>query len=273
MSLAPRVPGAIGPHFDAGAVAAAAGAEVPVCGAVAVPPAGTAAGPDVPAPVDANADGDRADDGAATVAEGGLSPDPAGPVAAAAPDVTTADASLSPSSFVGWMASATRPATTSTATAAEPRSNDEARRTQEARRAAEEGRVYGSPAAAAQAADDEAARQRAMDAAATHDTQVIPVGQAPGRPAGADDRPHLIPGFDRDEEETTALVSDPDATAEVSDPDATTVIADPNRSDSDRTQVLPASGAVPVDETQVIPDDVPTDPRPPSRRPSTRRRR
>jgi hypothetical protein len=55
-----------------------------------------------------------------------------------------------------------------------------------------------------------------------------------------DDRPHLIPGFDRYEDEDTAEVAGPDP-------------------DAERTQILPVSGAESAEETQVIPTDVPPD--------------
>jgi hypothetical protein len=123
-------------------------------------------------------------------------------------------------------------------------------------------------AAAAKAAEEEAARRRALEAAAAEETQVITV-QQPRPRAGdtaVDDRPHLIPGFDRGDEAET--------TAEVTDPDATAVVTSSTRPESDQTIALPRSiDDTAVDQTQVIPGDVPDDPKPPSRRPPTRRRR
>jgi hypothetical protein len=69
-----------------------------------------------------------------------------------------------------------------------------------------------------------------------------------------DDRPHMIPGFDRDEDDDTAVVADA-------------------ASDSERTQVLPVAGAE-ADQTQVIPTEPPPGrPGPARGRPGPRKRR
>ena len=132
--------------------------------------------------------------------------------------------------------------------AEEARRAEELRQAEEQRRAAEKAAEEARQAAAAQrvreaeeearrkaeeeAARQEAARQRSLEAAATEETQVI-------APRTADDRPSLIPGFDRD----------PDATAPVP--------AD----ESERTQVLPPVPPGGTEGTQVLPgDDEPTDP-------------
>jgi hypothetical protein len=135
--------------------------------------------------------------------------------------------------------------------AEEARKADEERRAQQARaaeeaaaaKAAEDARLAqeARAAAAARAAEEEAERQRALDAAAVEETQVIPVQETPpSHPRrvtdtvfdleAVDDLPHLIPGFDRDED--TGKSAD----------------------GSDRTQVLPSSGAE-SDRTQPLPTE------------------
>jgi len=93
-----------------------------------------------------------------------------------------------------------------------------------AAKAAEEARL----AEQARAAAAEAERQRALDAAAAEQTQVIPVQQP--RP-GSDDRPHLVPGFD-EPAPADQPHEDPEATADVA-ADSETLPP------SERTQVLP----------------------------------
>jgi hypothetical protein len=104
------------------------------------------------------------------------------------------------------------------------------------------------------------------DVTAAEQTQVIEVQEPPPAPSGrrvadtavdlpvVDDRPHMIPGFDRYDEDDTAEVIDVAA-------------------DSDRTAALPRPGASEVDDTQVIPGDVPPDTGGGSRRSRLRRRR
>jgi hypothetical protein len=103
-----------------------------------------------------------------------------------------------------------------------------------------------------------------LDEAAAEQTQVIEV-QDP-EPRGprladtafdlpvVDDRPHMIPGFDRYDEDETAEVIDFAA-------------------DSDRTTALPGPDGSEVDDTQIIPSDVPRDTDGGSRRSRMRRRR
>jgi len=102
---------------------------------------------------------------------------------------------------------------------------DEARRAAAANKAEEERRAFGT-----RAAPDEVARQRALDAAAAEETQVISVQQSNGR-ATADDRPHLIPGFDRADEtepdETGPAATGPAAGSAVTGPAAGSAVTGP----------------------------------------------
>ena len=115
----------------------------------------------------------------------------------------------------------------------------------------------GSPEVEADAEPPEAVQAPGEDAdaptgtAATtpdvEDTQVIPLRRPPQQRAtdtavdleAVDDRPHLIPGFDRYDDEATQVIR--------------------TGSDTDRTQVLPQPDGPDVDDTQVIPNSPPPD--------------
>jgi hypothetical protein len=79
------------------------------------------------------------------------------------------------------------------------------------------------------------------------ETQVIPVQQPPQQPMAdtavdldaVDDRPHLIPGFDRYDDEATQIIQ--------------------TGAESDRTEVLPKSDVPDAEDTQVIPNSGPPD--------------
>ena len=115
-------------------------------------------------------------------------------------------------------------------------------------------------AGAARPDGEESDRTQGLESAAAEETQVIPVQVPRQRGGQVDDRPHLIPGFDRDEDDT----------AEVNDPDATTAL--PDYAEAERTQALPRLDDTVADTTQIIPGEVPDDPKPPTR-PRLRRRR
>jgi hypothetical protein len=96
------------------------------------------------------------------------------------------------------------------------------------------------------------------DPRASEETQVIPAQLSRRAVDDYDDRPHLIPGFDRDDSETTAMVNDGDTTAVISG--------------GDRTMPLPRVGDdTAVEETQVIPTEPPNPPKRPGRSPRRRR--
>ena len=161
--------------------------------------------------------------------------------------------------------------------AEEARKADEVRKAEDARKA-EEARA----AAAARTAEEEAARQRALEAAAAEETQVIPVREAQRSRLTdtavdlppVDDRPHLIPGFDREDEHDTAEV--PTSGAPTAENERTQVLSGADDTvvvpRSDDTQVLPPAGATAVDDTTVLPGDGPTEPEPPRRGPGRKRR-
>jgi hypothetical protein len=143
--------------------------------------------------------------------------------------------------------------------AEEARVAEEARQAEEARRAGE--RATAEPARAA-----ELARRADGVRAAEEVGEAGLAGRADesrqAREArAAADRPHMIPGFDRDDGiETAAEVTDPDATMVVWDPDATSVI--PGGDEAERTQALPRlTDQTAVDDIPPVPaDDAPKSP-------------
>jgi hypothetical protein len=139
-------------------------------------------------------------------------------------------------------------------TAEQARQADVARVAEEAR--AEEQPRTGAAGDAEEAAADDT--PTIGDLRASEETQIIPSQPSRSSVEPYDDRPHLIPGFDRDEPE------------HVDDADTTAIISGPPRTESDRTLPLPRVGdSEAVEETQVIPTDTPDGPP----RPRPRRRR